>query len=157
MIQRIQTLFLGIVVIVCTLCLFTPVWSAASASKTTQVILTPFFLLENTNGIEKHHGVVYVALVLIAVILTSIFSIVKFKNRVLQMRLGMLNSLLLTVVVVAFYFVIGNAKTILGQDLINEKFNMGFYLPLVAIVFNMLANRFIKKDEDLVRSVDRIR
>ena len=36
-------------------------------------------------------------------------------------------------------------------------FKPGYFLPLGAMILNSLANRFIKKDEDLVRSVDRIR
>jgi hypothetical protein len=37
------------------------------------------------------------------------------------------------------------------------SYEIGFWSILVAMVMNMLANRFIKKDEALVRSVDRIR
>jgi len=36
-------------------------------------------------------------------------------------------------------------------------YQIGFWAILVAMVSNMLANRFIRKDEALVRSVDRIR
>ncbi|MDH3711846.1 MAG: DUF4293 domain-containing protein [Cyclobacteriaceae bacterium] len=31
------------------------------------------------------------------------------------------------------------------------------YLPAVALILNLLANRFIRRDESLVRSVDRLR
>ena len=34
---------------------------------------------------------------------------------------------------------------------------IGMFLPLVSIVFLVLANKAIKKDEDLVKSVDRLR
>ena len=33
----------------------------------------------------------------------------------------------------------------------------GLFLPAAALICNMIANRFIRKDERLVRSVDRIR
>jgi hypothetical protein len=36
-------------------------------------------------------------------------------------------------------------------------FEIGFFVPLLALIFNSLANRFIRRDEKLVRSVDRIR
>ncbi|MFZ4786296.1 MAG: DUF4293 family protein, partial [Flavobacteriales bacterium] len=36
-------------------------------------------------------------------------------------------------------------------------FGMSFFLPFVALVFNWLAAKNIRKDEALVRSVDRIR
>ncbi len=154
MIQRIQTLFLGLVVIVMSLNLFSPVWMAKSVEKS--MVLMPFYLLENKAGTEKHHGVLYIAVLIVLIIGIAIFSMAKFKNRTLQLRLGMLNSLLLSVVVLAFYLVIGKGKTMMGGTF-EESFELGFYLPLVSIIFNILANRFIKKDDDLVKSVDRIR
>jgi hypothetical protein len=34
---------------------------------------------------------------------------------------------------------------------------MGLYLPIAAMICNILANRFIRRDENLVRSADRMR
>jgi hypothetical protein len=34
---------------------------------------------------------------------------------------------------------------------------VGFYLPLLALILNFSANRLIRNDEQLVRSMDRIR
>jgi len=154
MIQRIQTLFLGLVVIVMSLNLFSPVWIASHAYR--KITIMPFYLLDNNEGVEKHHGILYVAIAIILIIGIAIFSMSQFKNRTLQLRLGMLNSLLLSAVVLAFYLVIGKGKTMMGETF-EESFELGFYLPLVSIIFNILANRFIKKDDDLVKSVDRIR
>ncbi|OSS38566.1 hypothetical protein C723_2549 [Christiangramia flava JLT2011] len=39
---------------------------------------------------------------------------------------------------------------------ISEK-GIGMFLPIVSIVFLVLANKAIKRDEDLVKSVDRLR
>jgi hypothetical protein len=39
---------------------------------------------------------------------------------------------------------------------ISEK-GIGMLLPIISIVFIALANKAIKKDEDLVKSVDRLR
>jgi hypothetical protein len=55
----------------------------------------------------------------------------------------------------ATYFIY-QGETELGMD-IRGMFKPGYFLPLGAMIFNSLANRYIKKDEDLVRSVDRIR
>ena len=38
----------------------------------------------------------------------------------------------------------------------SEK-GIGMFLPIVVILFAFLANKAIKKDEDLVKSVDRLR
>lgn len=43
-----------------------------------------------------------------------------------------------------------------GETQVSEK-GIGMFLPIVSIVFLVLANKAIKKDEDLVKSVDRLR
>jgi hypothetical protein len=43
-----------------------------------------------------------------------------------------------------------------GEMDISEK-GIGMLLPIISIVFIALANKAIKKDEDLVKSVDRLR
>jgi hypothetical protein len=154
MIQRIQTLFLGLVAFVMTLNLFSTVWKADTATKS--ILLTPFYLSEKTIEGEHYHGVIYIALLILIIIGISIFSITQFKKRPLQIKLGMGNSVLLCALVLAFYLVIGKGKTMIGEDAV-VNFEPGFYLPLIAIVLNILANRYIKKDEDLVKSVDRLR
>lgn len=154
MIQRIQTLFLGLVTLAMTLNLFSTVWRADTADKS--ILLTPFFLSEKTVNGQEYHGVIYIALLIILIIGLSIFSITRFKNRSLQLKLGLGNSVLLVLVVVAYYVVIGKGKTMIAQDAV-AHFDPGFYLPLIAIVFNFLANHFIKKDDNLVKSVDRLR
>jgi hypothetical protein len=37
------------------------------------------------------------------------------------------------------------------------KYDWGLYLPAAAIICNLIANRFIRRDEKLVRDSDRIR
>jgi Domain of unknown function (DUF4293) len=154
MIQRIQTLFLGLVAFVMTLNLFSTVWKADTAEKS--ILLTPFFLSEKTIAGEEYHGVIYIAILILFIIGISIFSITRFKNRPLQLKLGLANSVLLALVVVAFYTVIGKGKTMIAADAV-AHFDPGFFFPLLAIVLNLLANFYIRKDEKLVKSVDRLR
>lgn len=154
MIQRIQTLFLGLVAFIMTLNLFSTVWQADTTEKS--ILLTPFYLSEKTIEGEQYHGVIYIALLIILIIGISVFSITRFKNRPLQLKLGLGNSVLLCLVVGAFYLVIGKGKTMISADAVTH-FDPGFYLPLIAIVLNILANRYIKKDDNLVKSVDRLR
>jgi hypothetical protein len=154
MIQRIQTLFLGLVAFIMTLNLFSTIWQADTADKS--ILLTPFYLSEKTLDGEHFHGVIYIALLIILIIGISLFSISRFKNRSLQLKLGLGNSVLLCLVVLAYYIVIGKGKTMISADAV-ANFDPGFYLPLIAIILNILANRFIKKDDNLVKSVDRLR
>jgi len=154
MIQRIQTLFLGLVAFIMTLNLFSTVWKADTAEKS--ILLTPFYLSEKTMEGEHYHGVIYIALLIILIIGISIFSITRFKNRPLQLKLGLGNSVLLALVVGAFYTVIGKGKSMIAADAVSH-FDPGFFFPLIAIVLNIAANYYIRKDENLVKSVDRLR
>lgn len=70
--------------------------------------------------------------------------------------INMINSLLM-VGLVATVFLTTNG---VNQEIASEvagSYRIGFWAILAAMVCNMLANRFIRKDEALVRSVDRIR
>jgi hypothetical protein len=48
------------------------------------------------------------------------------------------------------------SQNLSGETLVSEK-GIGMFLPIISIVFIALANKAIKKDEDLVKSVDRLR
>jgi len=43
-----------------------------------------------------------------------------------------------------------------GEILVSEK-GIGMFLPIISIILLVFANKAIKKDEDLVKSADRIR
>jgi hypothetical protein len=124
MIQRIQTLFLGLVAFIMTLNLFSTIWQADTADKS--ILLTPFYLSEKTLDGEHFHGVIYIALLIILIIGISLFSISRFKNRSLQLKLGLGNSVLLCLVVLAYYIVIGKGKTMISADAV-ANFDPGFY------------------------------
>ncbi len=99
------------------------------------------------------------AILITIIIAISIFSISRFKHRKLQLKLGMINYLLLVALILNFYFSIENTLPILLENGAELKpvYYIGFYLPIAAVSFQFLANRGIKKDEELVKSVDRLR
>jgi len=84
----------------------------------------------------------------------AIISIFNFKNRKSQFMLGRLNMILNLILLGFFVYRILNSP---GEaNGVSEK-GVGIFLPVISIVFLVLANRAIKKDEDLVKSVDRLR
>ena len=84
----------------------------------------------------------------------AIISIFNFKNRKSQFILGRLNMILNLILLGFFVYRILNSP---GEaNGVSEK-GVGIYLPVISIVFLVLANRAIQKDEDLVKSVDRLR
>ncbi len=72
------------------------------------------------------------------------------------MMINMVNSLLMVGLVALIFLTTNGLNTELGIE-VAGSYQVGFWAVLVAMVLNMLANRFIRKDEALVRSVDRIR
>ena len=89
-------------------------------------------------------------------VLVACFSIFKFKKRSLQLKLGMLNTLLLCGVLGTMFYYQNVANNIFDPEKYGQ-FKIGFFLPVIALLFNILANKFIRKDEKLVRSVERMR
>lgn len=82
----------------------------------------------------------------------SFIAILIFKNRKFQMLLGRLNIILNILLIGSFLFSLLNLP---GEN-ISEK-GIWALVPLISIVLLSIANRLIKKDDDLVKSVDRFR
>jgi len=85
--------------------------------------------------------------------LLSLISIFLFKNRKFQFILGRLNIILNFILLGLFVY---QSLSLSGETKVSEK-GIGMLLPIFSIVFLALANKAIKKDEDLVKSVDRLR
>ena len=85
--------------------------------------------------------------------LISGITVFKFKNRQLQFVLGrltiLINFFLLGILV---YF----SQNLSGEIQVSEK-GIGLLIPIFTILLVVMANKAIKKDEELVKSVDRLR
>ena len=136
MLQRIQSIYLLIAVI---------------ASGVLPVFL-PLYTLENGDVISFMDNIAYVLLFVFSATL-SIISIFTYKKRKNQFVLNRLNIILNLILLGLFIY---RSLNLSGESEISEK-GIGMFLPIVSIVFLSLANRAIKKDEDLVKSADRLR
>lgn len=113
-----------------------------------------FPLVQDDTGItviERDEPLV-LGLILVSVVLTVI-SILNFKKRKLQFVINRLNIISNFVLLGVFVY---RSLTLSGETLVSEK-GIGVLLPIISIVFLVLANKAIKGDEDLVKSVDRLR
>jgi hypothetical protein len=85
--------------------------------------------------------------------LLALIAIFLFKNRKLQFVFG-------RIIILINLFLLGLliylSLNLSGEASVSEK-GIGMFLPVLAILFIVLANKAIKKDEDLVKSVDRLR
>lgn len=161
MIQRIQSVFLLLVAILMVSSIFFTGWEKENTSKTEKWQLSPTaiekYQWQNNSYmlIEKNtHPLTAIAAVAAAVL--AIISIFQYKNRPLQIRLGFLISLLIASNVALLLFKSKELEQAFEQQVLGN-YGMALYLPMVALLCNILSNRFIHRDERLVRSMDRIR
>jgi hypothetical protein len=142
MIQRIQTIYLLIAAILIGLVFALPV--AQISANGQNYVLTSSGSLHG--GILIHN---WVALVILIVHAIAIFSFKKRKN---QIKVVVAAIILLVVQLGLFcyfaYIQLSNATV---------EWKLAAVFPLLAIIFDFLAIRTIRKDEALVRSLDRIR
>jgi hypothetical protein len=85
--------------------------------------------------------------------IVSLVTIFLFNNRKLQFVIGRLIILINLFLLGVLVYV---SLTLPGEISISEK-GIGMFLPIVAVLLVVLANKAIKKDEDLVKSADRLR
>ena len=78
-----------------------------------------------------------------------------FKNRILQIRLCVFNSILMLGFYGLFAFFYWSVKGQMESVSMSFKFALSF--PLISLILNYLAIRNIGADEALVRSLDRLR
>ena len=140
MLQRIQTVYLILAAVVTGILPFAfPLWKI----KTGTAISDFYFMMELN----------YAALFALSTTL-SVVSIISFNKRQNQFVIGRLNIILNLILLGLFVYRFLNLS---GEAFQASEKDIGMFLPIVAIVFLVLANKSIKKDEDLVKSVDRLR
>ena len=151
MIQRIQSIYLLLVVICLGLAFVFPFAHYTVALET--FTFDVFGLKINDENIIKFPYYVSIAL---SVGLSN-FTISKFKNRALQMKLGRFNYLIILLTIVMSFVNVRTIEDVFNGSEVEESYATGLFLPVDALVFLFLANRAIKNDEKLIKSIDRIR
>lgn len=152
MIQRIQSVYLTLVLIFALLFLFLPIAVFQTDPPTIlRIYNIPFQEFEIMNIALL--AFLSLALCLFIMLLTLI-TIFRFKNRKNQIKLGKMNILLHVGLIVIVFFMIDELKTSMEGAF---SYGYGVVFPLIAMILILLANRAIKKDEDLVRSSERLR
>lgn len=163
MIQRIQSIYLLVVLILSMVTLLSPVLELASADAYYELSVRG---LERSTaasaliaGGEEQAGVVEHAwmLTLISAIIPfiTLITIWLYKHRQLQIRLTVFNSLLMLGYYGMYAFYLYYFKEKYAADAVHPLLPAVF--PLVCIVLNVLAIRGIAKDDALVKSYERLR
>ncbi len=156
MIQRIQTLFLILVILLGITMFFFPL--ASFVSDLHYFKLYVYQLKNMVPGSEISFGfstILPLLLINVAIIVISAYTIFKYKNRILQVKLVRFCMLLTMFMIVGIFFLYPQLieKHVSGTT----EFGFSAYLPLISLLLLYLANRYILRDERLVRSIDRLR
>ena len=143
MIQRIQTIYLLLASIVSGVLIFVfNLWESLKNS------IYALDFLDSDSYILKLIPVLFLASAILAFIAIFIF-----KNRKLQFVIGRLTILINLILLGLLIYL---SLTLPGEAAVSEK-GIGMFIPILAILLIVLANKAIKKDEDLVKSADRLR
>jgi hypothetical protein len=159
MIQRIQTVFLFLVAVSMVLVLIFPIWQQVNPGQTQMATLTAWALTTvdvESGDVMESSSKIFIALLALISLSMALFSIFQYKNRTRQMFLNMMNSLAMVINVGLIIWTSHSANELINPQA-NGAFVLGFWAIFAGMIMNLLANRFIRKDEMLVRSVDRIR
>ncbi|MBO0937828.1 DUF4293 domain-containing protein [Fibrella sp. HMF5335] len=157
MIQRIQSVFLFLISASMGTALVNPIWEKNGVKPGEEAELTPLQYSYEQGITTFTTPTWYLAGLLVLVAIVALVAIFQYRKRILQMGLCAVNAILLTASMgVVLYNVLVNGKTY-GNPNDQGSFLAGFWAILAALVFNFLANRFIRRDEKLVRESNRIR
>nr|WKN40004.1 DUF4293 domain-containing protein [Tunicatimonas sp. TK19036] len=161
MLQRVQSIFLLGVAICMGSLLMVNIWEETLIEQDKVLVLDAYALESVTLTSEigepnQEQSAWPIAVLATLAVATAFFEIFRYHNRLLQIKLGLLNSLLIGGALAAIVYFSFEGEE-LSANTVQGEYEIGIYLPAVAMLLNLLANRFIRRDEQLVRSADRLR
>lgn len=157
MIQRIQSVFLALIFVVGMLLFIAPILSFTSYENS--FVMNAYHTINSVDNtvVSKNIGIGAMQGLVALLALVSVFL---YKKRQLQIKLCKLNILMVAIQIAAIVLYIDVAKETISPNAPNDVLigiKYGAIFPILSLIFLYLSIRFIKKDEDLVRSADRLR
>ena len=153
--QRIQTVFLIVIVVCMVVGVFLPIgiFTDPATNATHELYPLHYSIKEKGQIVTAYFPYCITAILMIAAATLASMSITKFENRMTQVKIGTLNSLILAGSILSAYLFFREFAAKF------EAANLGLVIWVVftAAFCNWLALRFIRRDEKLVRDSDRLR
>ena len=116
-------------------------------------VVAAAFLFITGDDVRPFGDFAIVNIASILLVLIGVFSLLSFKNRKLQVLLNNISIIINALLIgISSYWLINLSG---GIDFPEKGIEPIF--PLIAIICLLIANTYIKKDEKLVKSVDRLR
>jgi glucan phosphoethanolaminetransferase (alkaline phosphatase superfamily) len=158
MLQRVQTIFLAIVAIGMGVFLALPIWQKTATDGLESASLNALRLTHQLNTVQSRvEPVIYLAILAVLVAGVAAFSIFKYRNRLLQSALCAVNSILMTILLAGTVYQTYYKASKFFEPELPGDYLTGFYALVVAMLANVLANRFIRRDERTVKESNRMR
>ena len=153
--QRLQTVFLGLVVILMIVAMFFPLWKYVSGDGIRyELYAIHYSVVDGETKSTAYFPYSLTAVLMVAAATIAVQTIRRFDNRLTQMKLCALNTFILMGVM---------ASTIYFSTKLNDEFNyiglsrLALWVIFAGVACNWIAMRFIRRDEKLVRDSDRLR
>jgi glucan phosphoethanolaminetransferase (alkaline phosphatase superfamily) len=156
--QRVQTLYLGIAIILLGI-VSSGITLFSFVGESSRYTINAFGIttssLETGEAIE--HQMMPMMVGTIALALLCFICIMAFKNLKRQFKLGRTIFLLYFVSVVGVLLLSFFGDNLIDEGEMKRELGLGFYLFIAGFPFTFLANTGIKRDKRLLDSIDRIR
>lgn len=155
MIQRPQSIFLLLVALMSMAALIQPLWIQHTQQTVWTLDAWGLSVDDSIRMDQVRYRWPYVctALGTLVAALNSLYALFRYDNRKLQSRLVACSSLLMTCVLVWVLYLTACQR----DPLAAQRYGGGFYALLVGVVANVAARRGIRRDEERIRSADRVR
>jgi lipopolysaccharide export LptBFGC system permease protein LptF len=153
--QRIQTVFLALVVICMAICLFLPIgiFTDTASGDSHQLYPLHYTVVSKEQRTTTYFPYSITAILMTAAATLAALSITKFENRITQIKLGTLNSLVLALVMVSMVVFFNP----LAKQFPGGRLGINLWGTFAAVAFNWFSLRLIRKDEKMVRDSERLR
>lgn len=152
--QRKQTIFLALSGACMILMIFFPAWQAIDNGIEKVLFPLHYSVTENGQKTTIYFPYALSAILAAAAATIAFMEIGKYENRMTQIKMGALNSLVMAASLGSLVYF---ATQLIKANQVAGAYGLSLWLPAGAMVFNMIANRFIRRDEKLVRDSERIR
>jgi len=156
MIQRVQSIYLLLVTILMSFLLVRPYANMTLADNQELIFKAHTITIQSAvDVISNYKTTIPVVLLLLIIGLLSFCTIFLYKHRIIQIRLTILNALLLLALIgsmLLYYFI---TRGTLGVT--HSSFRLAMIFPIMAFIFCIMSIRSIRRDEILVNSYNRIR
>lgn len=165
MIQRIQSVFYLLAFVFFTLTAVFPVINKISQSNTESSVSEKLEMRVFGVNYERTSPDVYherqdtlaIGSLTFAMAIFSLLLIFQYKNRQLQLKIGRFVVIIGSALCVMIAVYASRTSSLFQNQLVDTIYGVALFTPILGVIFAFMGNRFVQKDEDLVKSADRIR